>query len=453
MDKSPLTAPVTAPFAPALLVAVCMLFFFACASAVTTDTPAPYIHSGTDDPEDYFNHDLADYRGSDGPKYHYIVIHSTEASFKETIDMAILPDRAASWHYTIRSKDGKVARHLDTDFAVGWHSANAYFNTGAIGIEHEGVAGNPKYFTEAMYQSSAALVKSLCEKYGIPIDRAHIIGHDEVHRTGTSMERILNQHHDPGPFWDWEHYFDLLGAPIGGGAVPTTNISPGDIIMLRTGYKDNLNPITHAPQRFFNSRPKIKDYRDAPTNFVYVYRAPDPDAPFSFDPLYSGKTNSEGSPLVSTDVSSTANRINTGSILCVAAVEGAWVGVYWAGTVAWFRNAAAHPVAIKTSAFTVTANFEAAPTYVRPFPEAESFEGTDVPPLVGETSAYTIPAGQRYAVTNVAPEIVYYHPGTFVGAAPGDRANIHGTARFYQVQVAHRILFVNAEDVELASPY
>ena len=40
----------------------------------------------------------------------------------------------------------------------------------------------------------------------------HIIGHDKV--PGTTPRNVAGMHWDPGPYWDWEHYFELLGAPL-----------------------------------------------------------------------------------------------------------------------------------------------------------------------------------------------------------------------------------------------
>ncbi|PGH46646.1 N-acetylmuramoyl-L-alanine amidase, partial [Streptomyces sp. Ru87] len=53
----------------------------------------------------------------------------------------------------------------------------------------------------AMYRSSAALTKHLCDTHGIPKDRQHIVGHSEVPG---------NDHTDPGANWDWDHYMALV---------------------------------------------------------------------------------------------------------------------------------------------------------------------------------------------------------------------------------------------------
>lgn len=48
-----------------------------------------------------------------------------------------------------------------------------------------------------MYRSSAALTAHLADTYGMPKDRTHIVGHNEV--PGAT-------HTDPGQYWDWDHY-------------------------------------------------------------------------------------------------------------------------------------------------------------------------------------------------------------------------------------------------------
>ena len=80
-----------------------------------------------------------------------------------------------SAHPTARSR-----QHLDPK-DVGWHAGNWYVNMHSIGIEHEGFAAQgATWYTESLYESSAALVRHLAHEYGVPLDRAHIIGHDQV---------------------------------------------------------------------------------------------------------------------------------------------------------------------------------------------------------------------------------------------------------------------------------
>jgi N-acetyl-anhydromuramyl-L-alanine amidase AmpD len=52
-----------------------------------------------------------------------------------------------------------------------------------------------------MYASSAALTAAVCARYAIPLDRTHILGHNEA--PGAT-------HTDPGSNWDWDHYLELV---------------------------------------------------------------------------------------------------------------------------------------------------------------------------------------------------------------------------------------------------
>lgn len=170
----------------------------------------------------YGNHDR-----SDGPrKIDYIVIHDGETSYDAMTRLVKNPDYL-SWHFTIRSSDGHIAQHLRAR-DIGWHAGNWYVNSRSVGLEHEGyLAKGGAWFTEAMYLASARLVRHLAAKYDIPLDRAHILGHDNV--PGTTPETVGGMHDDPGPYWDWSHYFELLGSPLrasGGDTARSVLIKP-----------------------------------------------------------------------------------------------------------------------------------------------------------------------------------------------------------------------------------
>jgi hypothetical protein len=129
-----------------------------------------------------------------------VVIHVTQETYSNTINIFQDPTRKVSAHYLVRSSDGAVAQFV-REHDVAWHAGNWDYNTRSIGIEHEGWVDQPAYFTTAMYHASAALTAAICNKYGIPKDRNHIIGHVEV--PGTT-------HTDPGPYWDWVRYMRLV---------------------------------------------------------------------------------------------------------------------------------------------------------------------------------------------------------------------------------------------------
>ena len=231
--------------------------------------PAPYEHYG-DTPGDYGNHDLAN-RPSD-LDINYIVIHDTEATYDTTLQLVNDPTYV-SWHYTLRSVDGHVAQHVDTQ-DVAWHAGNWYVNMHSIGLEHEGFAADgAAWFTESLYQSSATLVRHLSQEYGVPLDRAHIIGHDQV--PGILPANVAGMHWDPGPYWDWQHYFDLLGAPLKG---KLTGKAKGVVTVL-PGFDDNVQPVTGCDA----SQPGTTPCAAQGTNFVYLYSQPSLTAPLVKD--------------------------------------------------------------------------------------------------------------------------------------------------------------------------
>ncbi|MEW1645426.1 N-acetylmuramoyl-L-alanine amidase [Streptomyces sp. NPDC091219] len=132
----------------------------------------------------------------------YVVIHVTQETYPRTLSIFQNPQKKVSAHYLVRSADGHVAQCV-READIAWHAGNWDYNTRSIGIEHEGWVDQPQWFTDALYEQSARLTAAICAKYGLPKDRAHIIGHYEVPGT---------DHTDPGPNWDWTRYIRLVGS-------------------------------------------------------------------------------------------------------------------------------------------------------------------------------------------------------------------------------------------------
>ncbi|MEU0397873.1 N-acetylmuramoyl-L-alanine amidase [Streptomyces sp. NPDC006208] len=128
-----------------------------------------------------------------------VIIHVVQGSYRSALKVFKDPGHGAATHYVVR-KDGHVAQ-LIRELDVAFHAGNRSFNERSIGIEHEGFVDKPKGFTDAMYRSSARLTAGVCARYGIPVDREHIIGHVEVPGT---------DHTDPGPHWNWDRYLKLV---------------------------------------------------------------------------------------------------------------------------------------------------------------------------------------------------------------------------------------------------
>lgn len=137
-----------------------------------------------------------------------IVIHDTEGAFVGSVRHLQNAGVDGSAHFVV-SRTGQIVQLVPvTD--VAWHSGNAYWNLHSIGIEHVGFAGRNIY-TDAEYRASAELVAYLAHRWTIPIDRTHIIGHDEVPDPNHPGEFGGVDHHtDPGPYWDWSYYMKLV---------------------------------------------------------------------------------------------------------------------------------------------------------------------------------------------------------------------------------------------------
>ncbi|MCF3145574.1 N-acetylmuramoyl-L-alanine amidase [Streptomyces platensis] len=129
-----------------------------------------------------------------------VVVHVTQETYRDTLKLFQDPKHKAAAHYVVRSADGYLAQCV-RERDVAWHAGNWDYNTRTIGIEHEGWIDDPTWFTDALYEQSALLTAAICDRYRIPKDREHIIGHVEVPGT---------DHTDPGEFWDWARYLQLV---------------------------------------------------------------------------------------------------------------------------------------------------------------------------------------------------------------------------------------------------
>jgi hypothetical protein len=158
-----------------------------------------------------------------------IVIHATEGgSLVGNVSWLIDDKSEASAHYVV-SRDGTIVQLVPLH-DIAWHSGNHAVNVHSIGIEHVGETYDPAGFTAAEYKSSARLVAWLVRRYGIPIDRKHIIGHSEVPDPNHPGELGGSDHHtDPGPYWKWGYYLRLVRRYAFPNAlkVATTDISQG----------------------------------------------------------------------------------------------------------------------------------------------------------------------------------------------------------------------------------
>lgn len=167
----------------------------------------------------------------------YIVIHTVQGSLDSAVHTFSSSDLGypRSAHYTV-GLSGAVVKSVPPK-KVAWHAGTSQLGSGerhesrvlnsnSIGIEHEGYVDGARFPTQEQYFTSAALTRYLCELYDIPINRRHIVGHDEIKSTKG----------DPGPKWDWDYYMDLVRngsreVPGQAGKTWTTEIKGGGSLL------------------------------------------------------------------------------------------------------------------------------------------------------------------------------------------------------------------------------
>ncbi|KOT37347.1 amidase [Streptomyces caelestis] len=382
--------------------------------------PAPYEEFGDGD---YGNHDLGGRPASQ--RIRYIVVHDTEGAWEGVLDMVQDPTYV-SWQYSLRSTDGHIAQHVKAK-DVAWHAGNWYVNAGSIGLEHEGFLADPDaWYTEAMYRSSARLVRYLAEKYDIPLDRQHILGHDTV--PGTTTATIPGMHTDPGPYWDWRHYFELLGEPL-----RATAGRDSGVVTIRPDHAAN-QPV-----------------------FTGCERAGEPCAAHGSSAVRLYSDHDEGSPLIrdiglgsapTTGVNDLSSRVSTGQQYAVADRWGDWTAIWYLGQKAWFANPRKHPTAVPAKGTVVTPRkgLGPVPVYGRAYPEKAAYpEG--VPAQAVSPLPYTVLEGQKYVTGGKVPG-EYYYAVTFDEAS---HRVVRGEDLYYEIQFGHRVGFVRAADVTVTS--
>ncbi len=390
--------------------------------------PAPYADLGDGN---YGNHDLANRPTSQ--KIRYIVIHDTEGPYQSTLNLVQDPTYV-SWQYTLRASDGQIAQHVKAK-DVAWHAGNWYVNAKSIGLEHEGYAARGTWYTETMYRSSASLVRYLAHRYAIPLDRQHILGHDVV--PGTTPSTVSGMHWDPGPYWDWTHYFDLLGAPF-----RTTGTSRTGAVTIRPDFAAT-NPgfvgcedVPGPPGE--GTPPACGDWG---SSAVMLRTEPRADAPLLLD---LGSNPPDGTSTM--NVADMGSRVSAGQQYAVAEVRGEWTAVWFLGQKGWFHNPRTAPTALWATSVVATpkAGKASVPVYGRAYPEAAAYP-PEVPAQAIAPLQYSLLAGQEYVV-GMKAETEYYRAVTFDSS---QHQVIRGNLTYYQIQFGHRIAYVLADDVDL----
>jgi hypothetical protein len=235
-------------------------------------------------------------------------------------------------------------------------------------------------------------------------------------------------HWDPGPYWDWGHYFDLLGAP------------------LRSWARQSTGLVTIKPD-FATNRPGFTGCDTAGvactlrgSSAVILHTEPRDDAPL----LQDLGLHPNGSPSTM-GVSDVGSRASTGQQYAVAEIQGDWTAIWYLGQKGWFRGDAAVPALGQV--VTPKPGLATVPVYGRAYPEAEAYPA-GIPAQALTPLQYTFAAGQKYVAGPVLPS-EYYWATTF---DPSTHVVVRGKTKYVQIQFGHRVAYVNTDDVVIGRP-
>lgn len=279
-----------------------------------------------------------------GYGHKFIVNHDMEGYYLSTISYFQRSTTQASIHYYVNGKKdyssdaspGEVSQGIREAY-YAWHAR--CWNQVSLGIEHEGFASNPAWYTDAMYQATAALQRHLCSKFGIAKDRNHIVGHDQKRISGWAsycsshfgVSGTCNDHTDPGPYWNWSKLMDLIG-----GGTPTPS-GPSSLV-AKTASSSQIN-LTWKDNSGIETSFKVERATSSSGPWTQIGTTSANDVTYSATGLSSGTTyyfrvraaNSGGNSPYSGVASATTKDVIPGapSSLVATAVSGDQINLTW----------------------------------------------------------------------------------------------------------------------------
>ncbi len=135
-----------------------------------------------------------------------VVIHTTVGFYEGTIKYFQSNDRKVSAHYVVKEDGGEVCQMVDE--AYGAHHAGIVSNPNSkyVKKDNSGNIVNPNFYSigienadnnkpaehdrTGQYKALAILVRDICKRWNIPIDRDHICGHRELYDKKTCPGNI-----------------------------------------------------------------------------------------------------------------------------------------------------------------------------------------------------------------------------------------------------------------------
>ncbi len=257
----------------------------------------------------------------------YVVIHTTEGNGMGAMPWFANPASHVSAHYVVQW-DGRIYQCL-RDQDIGWHAANNFYNDHSIGIEHAGYAFRNTW-TEIEYRRSAQLTRWICARYGVPIDRRHLVGHSEV--PGAT-------HRDPGPFFNWSYYLALVrGATLAPaslqaqevtGEAPNVRSGPGGSFSIVGTARRGQMYVSHERQGSW-----LKVYFDDRSGWVLDGAVVRRRGGIGRR-IVGGEHRVRSGPDWGTTV---IGSCRTGQVFIANAQQGPWLRIWYAGRQGWIRE-------------------------------------------------------------------------------------------------------------------
>ncbi len=205
--------------------------------------------------------DPSNYSSRGGSAITHVTVHTIQGTYAGAISWFKNPNSNVSCHYNMRCTDGQITQMVcEADKA--WHASGA--NPFAVGIEHEGFVSDPSWYTNIMYQSSAALTKSIAQRNNIPLYEVYDINGDYgINHNSNNCFSVkghqhypTNSHTDPGQYWDWHRYYDLIN--------PLSSASTSSFTTPSGTFYDNAGPTAN----YSNNAREL--YRIEPTGATAV---------------------------------------------------------------------------------------------------------------------------------------------------------------------------------------
>jgi N-acetyl-anhydromuramyl-L-alanine amidase AmpD len=379
-------------------------------------------------------------RPTDGMTIDYLVIHDTESSYDSAVATFQNPASRVAANYVMRASDGAVTQSVAAK-DLAFHAGNYWFNMHSIGIEHEGYAAHgATWYTEVQYENTADLVTYLAAKYHVRLDREHIIGHDNV--PGPVDSLVSGMHWDPGPYWDWNRFMAMLGAPTARGR---HGVGPvGTAVTIAPRFASDDRQVTVCPADDPTGATPACTERTEPSNFLYVRTAPNAGAPLASDPYL----HPDGSPGTD-DISDWSATVSAGQQFVVAGRQGEWTAIWYGGQKVWFDNPhGMNTVRARHVRILTTAGGTAAPLYGEAYPDPSEYPAGLAPDSAPAFTRYTFPAGQAYVATDRPAHRDDFYPAN--GTTRPTERYIQGAGTVYTIQYDHRLALVDAADVHRA---